>query len=105
MKNQHFDLVTVIKEVEDQNRIATVVMTDKEVEFLMEQARALPNGEWNGTERRQAVKALTMEEVRELVDAAEYAQSHIGMLRAEFRLPTECIALVKLETALAPFVK
>lgn len=52
MKTIQYDLVTVIKEVEDENRIARVVLTDKEIEFLMEEARALPSG-WDGTERRK----------------------------------------------------
>lgn len=53
MKNQHFDLVTVIKEIETENRVAVVVMTPQEIEFILEEAKLLPNGEWNGEERRK----------------------------------------------------
>lgn len=56
MRNQHFDLVKVIPEIEAENRIAVQVLTDAEIEFLMEESRNMPEGIWDGEERRKPLQ-------------------------------------------------
>ena len=68
LRGPEYDLVSIVREIEDANRIAVVShVTDRELEFLIQEANQLAT--WNGeerrqvcNERRQAVKTLMLEE-------------------------------------------